>query len=91
MPIAENSTRESPSKRKEKLDGKDRKPKPHEMRLQVPRRVHTQESKKDVVRTITGAFGRGVSRACAEQREPVRRGLFDGGSFSHADFEPTEV
>jgi putative transposase len=40
MSIRETSKREPPSKRKEELDGQDRKPKPHEVGLQVPRRVY---------------------------------------------------
>ena len=40
MSIGETSNREPPSKRKEELDGQNRKPKPHEMGLQVPRRVY---------------------------------------------------
>lgn len=41
MSIAETSSCEPPSKRKEKLDGQDREPKPHEMGLQLLCRVHT--------------------------------------------------
>lgn len=50
MSIAETSRREPPSKRKEEPDGQDRKPKPHEMGLQVPRRVHTEDAQEGVVR-----------------------------------------
>lgn len=61
MSIAETANREPPSKRKEELDGQDRKPKSHEMGLQVPRCVHTEMSKKDVVPGVAKAPWRGVS------------------------------
>jgi hypothetical protein len=50
MSIAETSNREPPSKRKEKLDGQNGKPKSHEMGLQVPHCVYTEEEKESVVR-----------------------------------------
>jgi hypothetical protein len=43
MSITETLIREPPSKRKEKLDGQNGKHEPHEMGLQVPRRVYTEE------------------------------------------------
>ena len=70
MSIAETSNREPPSKRKEESDGQDRKPKPHEMGLQVPRRVYTEGSKKSAVRAVTAASWRGVSRTGPAQGKP---------------------
>jgi hypothetical protein len=43
MSIAETLNREPPSKRKETLDGQNGKFESHEMGLQVPRRVYTEE------------------------------------------------
>ena len=57
MSIAETFNREPPSKRKEESDGQDRKPKSHEVVLQVPRGVHTEVSEKDA------KAGRGQLRA----------------------------
>ncbi len=66
--FAETTNREPPSKRKEKLDGQHREPKPHEMGLQVPRRVHTEGSKKSAVRAVAGASWR-VFRTLAQHKE----------------------
>ena len=76
---------------RKKLDGQDRKPKPHEMGLQVPRRVHTEEEKKSVVRTAAGAFGRGVSHAGAAQGKPDRRGACDARSRAYAHCDTAEI
>lgn len=62
MSTAETSKREPPSKRKEEFNGQDRKPKPHEMGLQVPRCIHTEGSKKRVVRATADASRGSVSR-----------------------------
>src|ERR1035437_110368 len=86
-----NSNREPPSKRKEELDGQDRKPKPHEMGLQVPRRVYTEESKKGVVRSTAGASWGGVSHAGAAQGESDRGGAFEARSRSHDDLDTAEI
>ena len=61
MPMLETLNREPPSKRKEKPDGQDRKPKPHEMGMQVPHCVHTERSTKGVVRVVEKAIARDVS------------------------------
>ena len=59
--IMETLNREPPSKRKENPDGRDRKPKPHEMGMQVPHCVHTERSKKSVVRSVEETIASGVS------------------------------
>ena len=61
MSIVETFNREPPSKRKEDSDGQDRKPKPHEMGMQVPHCVHTERSKKSVVWAVEEATDEGVS------------------------------
>jgi hypothetical protein len=68
MSIAETRNREPPSKRKEKLDGQDREFEPHEMGLQVPRRVYTEGQAKAFVRGTAQAFGE-VFRSLAQQKE----------------------
>jgi len=70
MSIAENSNREPPSKRKEKLDGQDRKPKPHEVGLQVPRRVYTERAKESVVWPVEEAPRGGVPWTGTAQGKP---------------------
>ena len=59
--MLETLNREPPSKRKEKPDGQDRKPKPREMGMQVPHSVHTERSSKGVVRSVEETTARGVS------------------------------
>ena len=70
MSIAETSNREPSSKRKEESDGQDRKPKAHEMGLQVPRRVYTGRSKDSAVRTAEKAPCRGLLGTGAAQGKP---------------------
>ena len=70
MSIAETSNREPSSKRKEESDEQDRKPKPHEMGLQVPRRVYTERSKESAVRTAEKAPWRGLSGTGSAQGKP---------------------
>ena len=91
MSIAETSDREPPSKRKERLDGQDGKPKPHEMGLQVPRSVHTQGTQKGVVPAAERAPGRGVPRVGAPQRESDRRRASDGRPRTHDDRDTAKV
>ena len=74
-----------------KLDGQDRKPKPHEVGLQVPRSIHTEESKKGAVRSTADTSRGGVSRVGSAQREPDRRGPFDGRPRSHDDINTAEI
>lgn len=61
MSIMETLNREPPSKRKEKPDGQDRKPKPHEMGLQVSHCIHTEVSKEGVVWSVEEGAPRAVS------------------------------
>ena len=57
----ETLNREPPSKRKEKPDGQNRKPKPHEMGMQVSHCVHTKVSQESVVRTVEEGVTRAIS------------------------------
>jgi hypothetical protein len=91
MSIMETFNREPPSKRKEESDGQDRKPKPHEMGMQVPHCVHTERAKKGVVRAVEEAAHEGVSRARATQGKSDRRGAHDVGPRSHADIDTSKV
>ena len=61
------------------------------MGLQVPRRVHTEGSKKGAVRATARAPGRGVSRVGAAQGKLDRRGSSDGRSRAYDDRDTTEV
>jgi len=76
---------------RKKLDGQDRKPKPHEVGLQVPRRIYTEESKDGVVRSTADASWRGLPQIGAAQGEPDRGGTFDGRSRSHDDLDTAEI
>lgn len=91
MSIAETANREPPSKRKEELDGQDRKPKSHEMGLQVPRGVHTEMSKKDAVRGVEKAPWRGVSGTGASKGKSDRRRAFDAGPRAHDAIDTAEI
>ena len=76
---------------RKRLDGQDRKAKPHEMELQVPRRVHTEMSKKGAVRATADSPRRGVSGVGAAQGEFDRGGTSDGRSRAHDDRDTAEV
>ena len=83
MPIAETSIREPPSKRKEELDGQDRKPKPREMGLQVPRGVYPERAQKRVVRTTEERAGSGISKPRATQGKSNRGRTPDARPGTH--------
>ena len=87
----ETLDREPPSKRKENPDGRDRKPKPHEMGMQVPHCVHTERSKKSVVRSVEEAINRGVSRVGTAQGMSDSGRAHDGGPRSHVDIDTAKV
>ena len=61
------------------------------MGLQVPRRVHTEESPKSVVRPVEKAPGRGVSHIGAAQGEPHRRGPCEARSCAYANRDTAEI
>lgn len=91
MPTAETFNREPPSKREEGLDGQDRKPKSHEMGLQVPRCVHTEVAQESAVRSTPKRTGPSVSRVGQVQGESGRRRAFDGRSCTHDAVDNTKV
>ena len=91
MSIAETSNREPPSKRKEESDGQDRKPKPHEMGLQVPRCLHTQRKTESAVPAAANAPWRGIQDVGAAKGEPYRRRAPDGRSRTHDDLDTAEI
>lgn len=61
MSIAEFFRHEPPSKRKEDLNGQDRKPKLHETRLQVTRCDHAEVEQEGAVRSTSKRVGTTVS------------------------------
>lgn len=91
MSIAETFRREPPSKRKEELDGQDRKPKSHEMGLQVPRCVHTEVAQEGAVRSTAKRAGSSVSRVGQAQGESGRRRAPDGRSCAHYAVDTAKV
>lgn len=56
-----------------KLDRQDRRLKPREMGLQVPRRIHTQRKKKGAVQAVAKALGRGTQDVGAAKEKQDRR------------------
>ena len=75
----------------EKPDGRDRKPKPHEMGMQVPHCVHTERSKKGLVRPVEEGTASGVSRISTTQGMRDGGRAHDGGPRSHVDIDTAKV
>ena len=55
------------------------------MGVQISRGIHTQVSKKDVVRRTADVSGRSVPHAGSSEGASDRGGAFDDGSRTHAD------
>ena len=75
----------------EKPDGRDRKPKPHEMGMQVPHCVHTERSKKGLVRPVEEGTASGVSRIGTTQGMRDRGRAHDGGPVSYTHLRAHET
>src|ERR1700756_364099 len=89
--IAETPEREPPSTRKEFHDGRNGKPKPYEVGVQIPCGVHSEMPKKDAVRGVTAALGRSVAQAGCAERESNRGRSPAARSGAHDDRDPAEV
>lgn len=72
-------------------DGRTRKPKSHQVGVQISRGVHPEVQTKDAVRRVAEALGGGVPTFGGAEGEPDRRGAPDGRPRAHDDLDTAEA
>ena len=55
-------------------DGRDRKPKPHEVGVQIPCGIHSEVAQKNAVRAIEAAAGEVLRRLAAQKESRIEEG-----------------
>ena len=70
---------------------RSRKPKSHEMAVQVSRGVHPEMPQKDAVQAAEALSGGGVPRAGSAEGEPDRGGTSDSGPRAYDDLDSAEI
>jgi hypothetical protein len=76
---------------RENHDGQVRKPKPHGVGVQIPRRVHTEMPATDAVRRTAQVPWRGFPKAGGTERKSNRGRASDAGPRAYNDRDSAEV